>query len=155
MKVLGIDPGTQTMGFGIVERVEDTLSHIDSGVIKFKNRDLQESIKLIPSLLDEVTREYQIDTISMETLFFAINPKSVIKLAQFRGALLAYFLDRFDRVEEFSPLEIKKSITGNGRSSKQIVNQKVREILNIETEIRPLDISDALAVAITYLKIHQ
>ncbi|HIO70505.1 MAG TPA: crossover junction endodeoxyribonuclease RuvC, partial [Campylobacterales bacterium] len=110
MKVLGIDPGTQTMGFGIVERVEDTISHIDSGIIKFKNRDLQESIKLIPSLLDEVTREYQIDTISMETLFFAINPKSVIKLAQFRGALLAYFLDRFDRVEEFSPLEIKKSI---------------------------------------------
>ena len=155
MKVLGIDPGTQTMGFGIVEKVEDTILHIDSGVIKFKNRDLQESIKLIPSLFDEVTEGYQIDTISMETLFFAINPKSVIKLAQFRGALLAYFLNRFDRVEEFSPLEIKKSITGNGRSSKQIVNQKVREILNIENEIRPLDISDALAVAITYLKIHQ
>ncbi len=155
MKVLGIDPGTKTMGFGIIERAGDTISHIDSGVIKFKNRDLQESIKLIPSLLDEVTREHQIDTISMETLFFAINPKSVIKLAQFRGALLAYFLDRFDRVEEFSPLEIKKSITGNGKSSKQIVNQKVREILNIETEIRPLDISDALAVAITYLKTHQ
>jgi crossover junction endodeoxyribonuclease RuvC len=90
----------------------------------------------------------------METIFFAFNPKSVIKLAQFRGAILAKLLFRYEKIFEYSPLEIKKSLTGTGRGTKQDVNLAVKKFLSIEEEIKPLDISDALGVAITHLNSH-
>lgn len=147
---MGIDPGTQNLGFGVIEKVGNRISFVDAGVIRFKDRDLQNSIKVFPSELTKIIKENSVESVAMESLFFSINPQSVLKLAQFRGAMLFYLLNTFENVSEYSPLEIKQSLTGNGKSTKEQVNFMVKRVLNIRAEIKPFDISDALAVAITH-----
>jgi len=148
--ILGIDPGTQNMGYGIIEKNMSKIKVLEAGVIKFKDRDLQNSIKTFPNELNTILNNWDIDEVAIEDIFFSKNPKSIIKLAQFRGALLFFFLTKFSKISEYSPLEIKKALTGNGKSDKKQVNFMVKIVLNIKNEIKPLDISDALAVAITH-----
>jgi len=150
LRILGIDPGTQNLGFGIIEKEGNRISLIDAGVVKFRDRDLQNSMKILPSQIEEIIKDNLVESVAIETLFFSVNPKSIIKLAQFRGAILFYLLSRFEIVYEYSPLEIKKALTGNGKGTKEQVNFMVKKILNIRGEIKPFDISDALAVAITH-----
>lgn len=150
MIIIGIDPGTQNLGYGIIKVENSKISILEAGVIKFQDRDLQNSIKQFPKELDLILERNNIDEVSMETIFFSKNPKSIIKLGQFRGALMFYFLKKFNKISEYSPLEIKKSLTGNGKSTKEQVNFMVKRVLNFQGEIKPLDISDALAVAITH-----
>lgn len=150
MIILGIDPGTQNLGYGIIKKERAKLTILEAGVIKFKDRDLQNSIKSFPKELNSILDNWEVDEVAMEDIFFSKNPKSIIKLSQFRGALLFFLLEKFSKVAEYSPLEIKKSLTGNGKSDKEQVNFMVKRILNIKGEIKPLDISDALAVSITH-----
>jgi crossover junction endodeoxyribonuclease RuvC len=155
MKILGIDPGTKNLGYGIIEfNSKKEVKLIKAGVVKFKETDLQHNIKSFEKLFEPILEEFHVDEVAMETIFFAFNPKSVIKLAQFRGAILAKLLFRYEKIFEYSPLEIKKSLTGTGRGTKQDVNFAVKKFLSIEEEIKPLDISDALGVAITHLNSH-
>jgi crossover junction endodeoxyribonuclease RuvC len=150
LKILGIDPGTQNLGFGIIEKIGNRLTLIDAGVIKFRDRDLQNILRRFPEELNSILESNEIESVAVESLFFSKNPQSVLKLAQFRGALLHYLLNRFERVFEYSPLEIKESLTGTGRGTKEQVNFMVKKLLGVRGEIKPLDISDALAVAITH-----
>jgi crossover junction endodeoxyribonuclease RuvC len=148
--VLGIDPGTQKMGFGVVEKRGSRYIPLDGGVIKFQSRDLQTAIKEFPEEFDSLFNKYRVDEVAVETIFFANNPQSIIKLSQFRGAILFYLLQKVEKVWEYSPLEIKESVTGNGKSTKEQVNFMVKKLLGISGEIKPLDVSDALGVAITH-----
>ena len=150
MIILGIDPGTQNLGYGIIKKDSSKIQILEAGVIKFKDRDLQNSIKTFPDEFENILKNWSVDEVAMETIFFSKNPQSIIKLAQFRGALLLFFLKNFQKISEYSPLEIKKALTGDGKSTKKQVNFMVKRVLNIKTEIKPLDISDALAVAITH-----
>ena len=150
MIILGIDPGTQNLGFGVIEKNQHRVIFRDGGVIKFHNRDLQDNIKNFSSQLKQIIYDNRFDEVAMETLFFAYNPKSILKLAQFRGAILYFLLNQFANIGEYSPLEVKQSLTGNGKASKEQVNFMVKRVLNISSEIKPLDVSDALAVAITH-----
>jgi crossover junction endodeoxyribonuclease RuvC len=83
-------------------------------------------------------------------MFYAHNPKSVIKLAQFRGALSLKVLQEFGNFAEYTPLQVKKAVTGNGKAAKEQVAFMVKRLLGIKKEIKPLDITDAIAVAITH-----
>jgi crossover junction endodeoxyribonuclease RuvC len=151
LTVLGIDPGTRKMGFGVVKSIGSRLLPLDGGVVEFE-KDLQTSIKELSTELEKILQNHSVDEVAMESLFFSKNPQSILKLAQFRGATLSELLRLFPKVSEYSPLEIKKSLTGNGKASKEQVNFMVKRILNISQEIKPLDISDALAVSITHIQ---
>jgi len=149
IKILGIDPGTKILGYGVIEKRGQSLKLIEAGAIRFKSIELQDSLKNVASELDSILSRHSLSRIAMESLFFSKNPQSVLKLAQFRGGLLFYFLQNFPEVFEYSPLEIKKSLTGTGKATKEQVNFMVKRVLSVKSEIKPLDISDALAVAIT------
>jgi crossover junction endodeoxyribonuclease RuvC len=152
-RVLGIDPGTIKTGFGIVEFKNGKYTPIDGGLIRFSSTDLQIVLVEMAKELDSILEKNRVDEVAIETVFFAKNPKSIIKLSQFRGALLLYFLQKgFSKIWEYSPLEIKESVTGNGKGTKEQVNFMVKKLLGIHGELKPFDISDSFAVAITKIQ---
>ncbi len=150
MYILGIDPGSRNMGYCIVKKsgVKNTL--IEAGLIKIKSKTLQEQIVEMIEGLDLIIKSNKIDEVAIEDIFFAFNPKTVIKLAQFRGALMLKILQDIGFFYEYTPLQVKKALTGNGKATKEQVSFMVKRVLNIKKEIKPLDITDAMAVAITH-----
>jgi len=93
---------------------------------------------------------HTIDEVAMEDIFYAHNPATTIKLAQFRGAIMFKLLQEFGQFNEYTALQVKKALTGKGKASKEQVNFMVKRLLNIKKDIKPLDVSDAMAVAITH-----
>ncbi len=115
-----------------------------------KSRILQEQIVELVEGLDLILAKHTIDEVAIEDMFFAHNPKSVIKLAQFRGAMSLKILQELGNFSEYTPLQVKKAVTGNGKSTKEQVAFMVKRLLNLKQEIKPLDITDAIAVALTH-----
>lgn len=157
MKILGIDPGTINCGYAIVENVTNVKSSrkpklVEAGLIKIKSRVLQEQILEMVEAIDLILKAHKIDEVAIEDMFFAFNPKSVIKLAQFRGAISLKILQEIGNFSEYTPLQVKKAVTGNGKSSKEQVAFMVKKLLGIKQEIKPLDITDAIAVALTHFQ---
>jgi len=154
LKILGIDPGTIKCGYAIVENVTNVNKPklVEAGLIKIKSRILQEQILELVEGIDLILKTHKIDEVAIEDMFFAFNPKSVIKLAQFRGALSLKILLELGNFSEYTPLQVKKAVTGNGKSSKEQVAFMVKRLLGIKQEIKPLDITDAIAVALTHFQ---
>lgn len=150
MKILGIDPGTINCGYAIIEKLQGKTKIIEAGLIKMKSKILQEQIMELVERLDLIFQKHQIDEVAVEDMFFAHNPKSVIKLAQFRGALSLKILLEFGNFNEYTPLQVKKAVTGKAKASKEQVAFMVKKILGIRQEIKPLDITDAIAIALTH-----
>ncbi len=150
MKILGIDPGTINCGYAIVDVINRKSKLIEAGLIKIKSRILQEQILELVEGLDLILSKHTINEVAIEDMFYAHNPKTVIKLAQFRGAMSLKILQEIGNFSEYTPLQVKKAVTGNGKSTKEQVNFMVKRLLNIKQEIKPLDISDAIAVALTH-----
>ncbi len=150
MNILGIDPGTRNMGYAIIKLESGKISLVEAGLIKMKAENLQFQI---PQMVEGITRLFKnhtIDEIAMEDIFYAHNPATTIKLAQFRGAIMLTLLQEFGQFYEYTALQVKKALTGKAKASKEQVNFMVKRLLNIKKEIKPLDISDAMAVAITH-----
>lgn len=150
MNILGIDPGTRNMGYAIIKLESGKISLVEAGLIKMKAENLQFQI---PQMVEGITRLFKnhtIDEIAMEDIFYAHNPATTIKLAQFRGAIMLTLLQEFGQFYEYTALQVKKALTGKAKASKEQVNFMVKRLLNIKKEIRPLDVSDAMAVAITH-----
>ncbi len=150
MKILGIDPGTINCGYAIIEKDVNKTRLIEAGLIKIKSRDLQHQITELVEGLDLIFSKHKINEVAIEDMFYAFNPKTVIKLAQFRGALSLKILQEFGNFAEYTPLQVKKSVTGNGKAQKEQVAFMVKRLLNLKQEIKPLDITDAIAVALTH-----
>jgi len=150
MKILGIDPGTINCGYAILELNNRKIKLIEAGLIKMKSRVLQEQILEFIEGLDLILNKHTIDEVAIEDMFYAFNPKTVIKLAQFRGAITLKILQDFGNFAEYTPLQVKKAVTGNGKADKKQVAFMVKRLLNIKQEIKPLDITDAIAIAITH-----
>lgn len=152
MKILGIDPGTINCGYGILEYCENVNKPklIEAGLVKIKSRILQEQIVELIEGIDIILKNHTIDEVAIEDIFFAYNPKSVIKLAQFRGALSLKILQEIGNFSEYTPLQVKKSVVGNGKASKEQVAFMVKRLLGVKQEIKPLDITDSIAVAFTH-----
>ncbi len=150
MKILGIDPGTRNCGYAIIEKNAGKLQLIEAGLIKIKTKILQEQIVEMTEGFDMLFKKHKIDEVSIEDMFYAFNPKTVIKLAQFRGAISLKVLQEFGNFAEYTPLQVKQAVTGNGKSTKEQVAFMVKRLLGIKKEIKPLDITDAIAIALTH-----
>ena len=150
MKILGIDPGTRNLGYAIVEKDGLKVKLIEAGLIKIKQDLLQYQITQMVEGLEQIFSSYDIKEVAIEDIFYAYNPKTFIKLAQFRGAIALKVLQEFGNFSEYTPLQIKKAVTGNGKSKKEQVAFMVKRLLNIKVEIKPYDITDAIAVALTH-----
>ena len=150
MVVLGIDPGTRNMGYCLLKLDCEKYSLIEAGVLKFKKDHLKVQMLELTKGLDLILSAHNVDEVAIEDIFYAHNPKTVLKLAQFRGALSLKILLSVGDYAEYTPLQVKKSITGNGKATKEQVAFMVKRLLKIKKEIRPFDISDAMAVAITH-----
>jgi crossover junction endodeoxyribonuclease RuvC len=150
MFILGIDPGTINCGYAILELDGSKKRIVEAGLIKIKSKILQEQIIELVEAIDHILKRYKIDEVAIEDIFYAFNPKTVIKLAQFRGALSLKILQEIGNFSEYTPLQVKKAVTGNGKAAKEQVAFMVKRLLNIKQDIKPLDITDAIAVALTH-----
>ncbi len=150
MNILGIDPGSRNLGYAIINYNNRSYSLIEAGVVKIKTTNLQEQIVELIEGLDIIIKRNTIDEVAIEGIFFAYNPQSVLKLAQIRGALSLKILQDIGYFYEYTPLQVKKALTGNGKASKEQVAFMVKRVLGIKKEIKPLDITDAMAIAITH-----
>ena len=150
MKILGIDPGTKNCGYAVIEKIGRDLKLIEAGLIKIKTTVLQEQIVEMTEGIDLIFKTHKIDEVSIEDMFYAFNPKTVIKLAQFRGAISLKILQNFGNFSEYTLLQVKQAVTGNGKATKEQVSFMVKRLLGIKKEIKPLDITDAIAIALTH-----
>ena len=152
MNILGIDPGSRNLGYCILHWDGKKFSLVEAGLLKMKEKDLQTQMVELVEGIDVILKFHTIDEVAIEDIFFAYNPKSVIKLAQFRGALCLKILQEIGFFHEYTALQVKKAVTGNGKATKEQVAFMVKRLLGIKKEIKPLDITDAMAIALTHLQ---
>ena len=151
MRVLGIDPGYNIIGFGVVESHGNQV--IDYGVITTpKNMPMSERLKVIFEATNELIDNFKPDEVAFEELFFNNNQKTAVPVAQARGVLLLACKLKMDNLYEYTPLQIKQALTGVGRAEKKQVQYMVKSILGLENIPRPDDAADALAVALCHIQ---
>ena len=150
MTILGIDPGSKNCGYAIIEKNLNRLKLVEAGLIKIKSSELQHQITELVEGIDIIFKNNRVDEVAIDDIFYAYNPKTVLKLAQFRGALSLKVLQVFGNFSEYTPLQVKKSVTGKAKAKKEQVAFMVKRILGVNQEIKPLDITDAIAVALTH-----
>ena len=156
MRVMGIDPGSLCTGYGIVEETGGRLTSVHFGSIASKAKSpFEQRLKSIYDGLASMIKEFQPDAIAVEDIFFATNAKSTIKLGQTRGVALLAAAQAEITLAEYTPLEVKQSVVGYGRADKRQVRDMVTAILKLQQKPEPLDVSDALAVAICHLHSYQ
>jgi crossover junction endodeoxyribonuclease RuvC len=150
-RILGIDPGTAIVGWGIVEGEGQDLSLVEFGVIRTPaHTPLVERIGQIYDAINELLERFQPDGMGIEQLFFARNVTTALPVAHARGVILLAAYQRGLPLEEFTPLQIKQAVTGYGGAEKQQVQEMVRLLLGLNEIPRPDDAADAVAVALTY-----
>lgn len=153
MRVLGIDCGGEYTGYGVVEMLESgKLCCLTCGAIKLSLREkLPIRLSRIYMHLGAIISEHQPDEVAIEDVFYALNVKSALKLGQVRGVAMLAAASAGLEVAEYSPLTIKSSVVGYGRAEKQQVQHMVTRLLELPVPPEPLDVSDALAIAICHL----
>ena len=148
-RILGIDPGSRSTGYGIIDFGAGRLAHVASGCIAARGDHLGDRLRHIFDALSEVVAGYRPDEMAAETVFMHRNADSALKLGQARGAALLAGLTRDVPVFEYSPNQVKQAVTGRGHAGKEQVQHMVRVLLGI-ARAPPRDASDALAVAICH-----
>ncbi len=147
-KILGIDPGTNVLGYGLLEIHGKEAKVITLGVIHLdKYEDHQTKLKEIFLQLQEIIECYLPKEMSVEAPFFGKNVQSMLKLGRAQGVAMAAAMTMGVNITEFSPKKIKKAITGNGNASKEQVWQMLNRLLKTKIETKYLDATDALAAA--------
>lgn len=151
IKILGIDPGLQATGYGLIERKNGKPVHLLHGEIKGSKRcKFSKSLLHIYQELMVLIREQKPHALAVEDVFYGKNIKSLVKQAQVRGVIILTGSSEDLPVFEYSPLEVKSAVVGYGRAEKQQVQKMVQAILSLK-ETAPPDASDALAIAICHL----
>jgi crossover junction endodeoxyribonuclease RuvC len=154
MRIIGVDPGSDTTGYGVIDsdgRHYDLVEY--AGIRGPKHLSFAERLLAISRKLEEVIERLSPQACAVEDTFYAVNVKSALKLGQARGAVLVAAARAGVEVFEYSPLEIKSALVGYGRAEKQQVQEMVRVLLGMKNVPEPLDASDALAVAICHVNI--
>ena len=149
--ILGIDPGTQIMGFGLIQTNGNAYQVLQYGVLHLKKYD-EHALKL-KKIFDKITHiieEYHPDAVALEAPFFGQNIQSMLKLGRAQGVAMAAALAREIPITEYSPKKVKQSVTGNGNASKEQVAEMLKTLLNMQEIPKLLDASDALAVALCH-----
>ena len=159
MIILGIDPGTATTGFGLIEVLQDKITHLEHGVIKTKAKTkaplrLSEIFKQLQKLI----KQHQPEVAAVEKLFFGVNTKTAFSVGEARGVILLACAEQKLEIGEYTPLEVKMALTGYGRADKQQIQQMVKSLLKLKEIPKPDDAADALAIAICHahsFKVHK
>jgi len=149
--ILGIDPGTIVMGYGIIHITNQKIMPLSIGVVKLEKLD-DHALRLqkIFERTSAIIEEYKPDELAIEAPFFGKNVQSMLKLGRAQGVAIAAALNKKIPVTEYSPKKIKMAITGNGNASKEQVAAMLRQLLNLETESKYLDAFDALGAAVCH-----
>jgi len=154
-RILGIDPGLRQTGFGVIEKSGENLSYIASGTIKTTSgkgadiEDLPTRLKIILDSLFEVIDTYAPEQAAVEKVFVNVNPQSTLLLGQARGAAISAAVLRQLPVAEYTALQVKQSVVGNGHAAKEQVQEMVKRLLKLPANPSP-DSADALACAICH-----
>jgi crossover junction endodeoxyribonuclease RuvC len=149
VRILGIDPGLRATGFGLIERAGQKLSYVTSGVIRTPEGELPARLKTILESVAEVIASHAPDQVAIEKVFVNANPESTLLLGQARGAALCAVVSRGLPVSEYTALQVKQAVVGNGHAAKEQVQEMVRRLLGLAGE-PSADAADALACAICH-----
>ena len=153
MRILGIDPGIATVGFGIVDSEKNTLSLVSYGIISTcANTSLSSRLDHIYDDISELIRTFLPDEIACEELFFNTNITTGISVAHGRGVILLSAYRKNVPVYEYTPLQVKQAVVGYGRAEKKQVMDMVRRICNLSAVPRPDDAADAVALALCHAR---
>lgn len=149
--ILGIDPGTVVMGYGVLHVTDGGLEVLALGVLKLDRfKDQADRLKKIFDRTTEIIREYHPDELAIEAPFFGKNVQSMLKLGRAQGVCIAAALAMDIPMVEYAPRRIKQSITGNGAASKEQVAAMLQSVLKTSMEDFPMDATDALAAAVCH-----
>ncbi len=151
MRIIGLDPGTATTGYGIIDVIEGQFTAVTYGVISTQpDEPMPQRLQTIQRQLQALIDEYRPDTAAVEEVFFGRNITTAITVGQARGVLLLTLANAGLPIAEYSPPKIKDAVTGYGKADKNQVQLMVRNLLDLEETPRPDDAADGLAVAITH-----
>ncbi len=151
MRIIGIDPGTGIVGFGVIDVVHGKTKLVDAGVIRTKPKQpLEDSLQEIYESLEEIIKETKPQEMAIEKLFFAQNVTTAMSVAHARGVAMLAGKQADLKITEYTPLQIKQSLTGYGRATKQQIQEMVKISLGLKEVPKPDDCADALAVAIMH-----
>ena len=151
MRVLGIDPGYATIGYGVIDTNGNRHKAVDYGVITTpKNENIAVRPAMIYDSMTEIINKFTPDEIAVEELFFVQNVTTGINVAHARGVILLASVHACGRLYEYTPLQIKQAMTGYGRAEKRQIQEMVKIYLNLPKIPRPDDAADALAIALTH-----
>lgn len=151
MRIIGIDPGYAIVGFGIIEYVNSRFTVVNYGAVTTPaginfNRRLEIIYRDICQVLDT----FKPESLAIEKLYFQNNQKTAIDVAEARGVILLAAVQRHIEIYEYTPLEVKKSITGYGQAVKKQVQEMTKRVLNLPAIPKPDDTADALAMAVCH-----
>jgi len=152
MIILGIDPGTITMGYGVVEAKEDEITLVDCGALATPKRSpIGERLNYLYQKLLEIMSQYQLDAVAIEQPFVAKNVKSALAVGRAQAIAILAAASRGIPVYEYTPAQVKQQVTNYGAGSKEQVQEMVRLQLGLAEVPQPSDAADALAVALCHL----
>jgi len=151
MRILGVDPGSIITGYGVIDHVGSSLTYINSGTIAMKaSQPLSLRLNTIYRDLSTVIDTYHPDEFCIETAFYGKNIQSTLKLGHVRGVAILAAVHKQLAISEYSPREVKRSVTGSGAASKQQIEYMVRTILHIDKPMKHFDETDGIALAVTH-----
>jgi crossover junction endodeoxyribonuclease RuvC len=148
--VLGIDPGLERIGYGVIRREGSRLTALDYGLIETPRIALPDRIRLLHERVTELIEEHQPNAIATERLLFTVNKTTAMDVAKALGVILLATSQKGIAWTEYSPPEVKQSVVGVGNADKKQVQFMVTKLLNLPKPPKPDDVADALAIAVTH-----
>ena len=149
MRILGLDPGLRVTGYGVIDKSGATLTYVSSGCIKSPDGELPDRLKNILNSVQEVISRHAPQEVAVEKVFVNVNPQSTLLLGQARGAAICAAVSRDLPVSEYTALQVKQAVVGNGHAKKEQVQEMVKRLLKLAGTPSP-DAADALACAICH-----
>ncbi len=149
MRILGLDPGLRVTGYGVIEKNGSTLTYVSSGCVKSPDGELPDRLKNILNSVQEVISRHSPQEVAVEKVFVNVNPQSTLLLGQARGAAICAAVSRDLPVSEYTALQVKQAVVGNGHAKKEQVQEMVKRLLKLPGYPSP-DAADALACAICH-----
>lgn len=151
MRIIGIDPGYAIVGFGIIEYNNGRFKVIDYGAVTTPaDMDFNRILEIIYDDVSQILDIYKPESLAIEKLYFQNNQKTAIDVAEARGVILLSAVKRRLLIREYTPLEVKKSVTGYGKAVKKQVQEMTKRILRLSEIPKPDDTADALAIAVCH-----
>jgi len=152
LRVLGIDPGTATTGWAVVEERKGQLKPVAFGHIATSpKKEEAERLLEIAQDLEKIIRKYKPQEAAIEKVFFFKNQKTIIQIGQSRGIILLTLEQEKVKIFNYTPLQVKQALTGYGRAEKKQMQIMAKSILQLKTLPKPDDVADALAIAVCHL----